>query len=468
MNGEVIIRKQKIRISAPTEKLAFEFRQFANESLITDLTKMYEHLFYQSRASDEYLIIDSLKVDLGTLSTSEFRNHFFDLLEEKLTAELKKQFEEVPGSQVSKDAVGYDNDPVKSSERIVYTNESQQRILALLTFLKSGNFPWWYPKKTGNTPSQILSELDVSERGSFLLTLITNASVVSPVELTQIVTRLFIQLHESAVETFLTELSALFSEASVVSNIRTLIKQTQNLTQLFNITVRHYQEQAFIFLLLHRNETDFLKRFLQHLQQSLPETWDETKPKNAADGQEAKLPVSISKSQPIPVNEGLYISNAGLVILHPFLSTFFSSLNLLNEGNQFSSMETQTRAAVLLYYLQCGMMEYKEWEMPLNKTLCGMATNQIVPDNITLSPHEIEACHLLLNSVIEYWTALKGASIEALQTTFILREGKITFKEDHILIQVERTGVDILVDRLPWGIGTIKLPWLKEIMFIEW
>ncbi len=73
-----------------------------------------------------------------------------------------------------------------------------------------------------------------------------------------------------------------------------------------------------------------------------------------------------------------------------------------------------------------------------------------------------------MQSVVEYWAALKGASIEALQTTFFQREGKVSLIENYWLIQVERTGVDILLDRLPWAISTIKLPWIKEIIYIEW
>jgi len=173
-------------------------------------------------------------------------------------------------------------------------------------------------------------------------------------------------------------------------------------------------------------------------------------------------------TKPIEPDEVLYVSNAGLVILHPFLSSFFKGLDLLDDENQFTSAETQIKAAVLLYYLQCGLEEYKEWEMPLNKILCGMATDELISDDIILNEHEKEECNLLLQSVIEYWTALKGASIEALQSTFFVREGKVTIKENHWLIQVERTGVDILLDRLPWGIGTIKLPWLKALIYIEW
>jgi len=244
---------------------------------------------------------------------------------------------------------------------------------------------------------------------------------------------------------------------------------------------------------LKNEETDFLKKFLVYLQERFSVSIDELRQRSATNNLDGLFVIfdlnlrnepTYSKNEPInkriinndkkknePIeinNEGIYISNAGLVILHPFLTTFFKSLDLLDEDNQFISTENQTKATVLLYYLQCGMTEYKEWEMPLNKILCGLGTEELLPDGIMLSDSERGECNSLLQSVIEYWTALKGASIEALQTTFILREGKVSMKENHLLIYVERSGVDILVDRLQWGIGTIKLPWIKEIIYVEW
>jgi len=36
------------------------------------------------------------------------------------------------------------------------------------------------------------------------------------------------------------------------------------------------------------------------------------------------------------------------------------------------------------------------------------------------------------------------------------------------LLQVEQKPVDVLVNHLPWGIGTIRLPWMQEILYTEW
>jgi hypothetical protein len=36
------------------------------------------------------------------------------------------------------------------------------------------------------------------------------------------------------------------------------------------------------------------------------------------------------------------------------------------------------------------------------------------------------------------------------------------------MLQVEQKAVDVLLNTLPWGIGVIKLPWMKEILHTEW
>jgi hypothetical protein len=78
------------------------------------------------------------------------------------------------------------------------------------------------------------------------------------------------------------------------------------------------------------------------------------------------------------------------------------------------------------------------------------------------------ACDELLSEVIRHWSQLKNTSIAALRETFLWRNGKLTRTDHGWLLHVERKGVDILLGSLPWGIGTIKLPWTNDKLFVEW
>ena len=36
------------------------------------------------------------------------------------------------------------------------------------------------------------------------------------------------------------------------------------------------------------------------------------------------------------------------------------------------------------------------------------------------------------------------------------------------LLPMERKAIDILLDQLPWGIGMIPLPWMPQMLHVEW
>ena len=97
-----------------------------------------------------------------------------------------------------------------------------------------------------------------------------------------------------------------------------------------------------------------------------------------------------------------------------------------------------------------------------------MQVQDVLQKGIVVSEEDKQHCDQLLEAVVQYWEALKGASINALQQTFLIREGKLIWKEDYLLIQIERTGTDILLERLPWGYSTIKFPWLDKIILTTW
>jgi hypothetical protein len=468
---DVVIRKQTINITASSEKLAFECSQTASAGISFDLAKIYEHLADQIPPSNQYVIIDSLKVDLGTLSIQEFKNHFFELLEDKLVLEFGNQLNSGNSTAILHSReLDSRSGPEGGEGPVTFSTANRQYQDALLFFLRSGTFPWWYQKRDSKTPSEILADFNKANRTDLLIYLVTRANSQAK-SVKQTVKRLFYHLHESDYETYLIELAELYSEKELIANVRILILQKASLLELFQISTKEFYEQAFSFVLLANDKANFIRMFLTHLSQIFP-----LKPDNMRAwpsellNREDFLPTSDKQSSNdvSEQEEGIYISNAGLVILHPFLHPFFKNLSLLDEDNQFISLDAQIKSAVILYYLQSGQEDYKEWEMPLNKILCGMATDELIPNDITLSDQEKAESDLLVKTVIEYWGALKKSSIEAVQTTFLVREGKITFKENHWLIQVERTGVDILLDRLPWGIGTIKLPWLKELIYVEW
>ena len=180
-----------------------------------------------------------------------------------------------------------------------------------------------------------------------------------------------------------------------------------------------------------------------------------------AEGQESKTR-SINNTE---ITEGIYIDNAGMVLLHPFLPMIFEALGISKEDKILQP----ERALVLLHFLVTGLDCPPEYDLVLPKICCGLPLETPVETNLALTQEEKEEAEALLNAVIRHWASLGDSSPDALRGTFLCRQGKISRRDDtNWLLQVERQGFDILLDRLPWGIGLIKLPWMQETLWVEW
>ncbi|WP_036249023.1 contractile injection system tape measure protein [Methylobacter sp. BBA5.1] len=164
--------------------------------------------------------------------------------------------------------------------------------------------------------------------------------------------------------------------------------------------------------------------------------------------------------------EGIYIENAGLVLLHPFLPRFFQALGIASENDVILQPE---RALCLLHFLATGQRIAPEHELVLPKILCNIPLTAPAGADMDLTDPETEEAAALLEAVIGHWDVLKNTGIDGLRGTFLLRAGKITRRDDgDWRLQVESKAFDILMDQLPWGISMIKLPWMPRMLWVEW
>jgi hypothetical protein len=178
----------------------------------------------------------------------------------------------------------------------------------------------------------------------------------------------------------------------------------------------------------------------------------------------AKTSLSTSIEHP-EAADGIYIENAGLVLLHPFLPQFFSALDIAAK-DQLIKPE---RALCLLHFLATGQSVAPEYELVLPKILCNLPLLAPVDSSPELSDPEKEEATALLDAVIGHWEVLRNTSPDGLRGTFLLRPGKVSQRGDgDWLLQVEASSFDILLDQLPWGIAMIKLPWMETLLWVEW
>jgi len=166
-------------------------------------------------------------------------------------------------------------------------------------------------------------------------------------------------------------------------------------------------------------------------------------------------------------DEEIYIENAGLVIIAPFLSRLFKKLNIIDEG-EFGSEVQKEKGVHILQYLVNGKSHNPEYLLQLNKLLCGLKIDDVISIEYELRDLEKTECENLLESIIKNWNSLKNTSIESFRNSFLARKGVLRFSENGWTLNVERKSYDILLNSLPWSISIIKLKWMKKALFVEW
>ena len=173
------------------------------------------------------------------------------------------------------------------------------------------------------------------------------------------------------------------------------------------------------------------------------------------------------KKLSVSAEDALFINGSGAVILHFFLKPYFEDLKLVVKG-KFINNAAQQRAVLLLNYLVTGEVEAAEFDMGLQKILCGYPLEETLPASIVLTKKEKSESAKLLLAVTDHWAPLKNTSVDGLRASFLQRDGKITTKENGWLLTVEQKTVDILLGKLPWGFSTIRLSWMEKILNVDW
>ena len=397
----------------------------------------------------------------------------------------------------------------------------------LLRFLRTGNFPWWAVEKDWPEPEKLLEELldDTDEKQqAFLEELLASESCkkrltwqFSPALVRKVIHR-WKPWYFAVVRKISRDLSALFQQ---IDSSYTAADFWLAVLDYPDTEPYSFQEEAFV--------ENLIRQFAEALQQAFPELLDrclqlakssisdtrleellqtlttrysiadKTRKTGVSKNEEKAITenkegtkkssdedrmksrendedtTSIQKqaghetnlADPLSEEEALYIQNAGVVLFWPYLKTFFEQCGLVKE-NTFTDPQASYRAAHLLQYLATGKTYSPEFRLPLNKILCGIPMQLPVPLDINLTEAEKKDCLQLTESLIGNWEALKNTSPEGLRQSFLLRPGKLSRKTDHWHLKVEQKTWDVLLDKIPWPLSTIKLYWMPTLIHVEW
>ncbi len=169
--------------------------------------------------------------------------------------------------------------------------------------------------------------------------------------------------------------------------------------------------------------------------------------------------------------ESLWIANAGIVILSPYLPRLFDMTGLLaDDKRDFRDHEARIVAIFLLQYLLYGdrKTEFAENELLLDKLLVGFAPHRSLPMCHELDTEQKETAESLLQGALSNWKKLGNTSVEGLREAFLIRNARLEESAERYSLMVEEKPYDMLLDGLPWNFRIVRFPWMEKMIEVKW
>jgi Arc/MetJ-type ribon-helix-helix transcriptional regulator len=160
---------------------------------------------------------------------------------------------------------------------------------------------------------------------------------------------------------------------------------------------------------------------------------------------------------------------AGICLLWPFLPRFFARRGLLDaKETSFASLAAQQRAVLLLHHLATGEHDAPEFALLLPKALCGLPAFDPCEIVEPVTATEQAEAGQLIDAAIAHASCFGAISQAGLRETFLMRPGLLGTRDGAWLLRLERRSADVLLERLPWTLQWLRLPWMQAAMRVEW
>ncbi len=462
-----LIGKQTFELDLAAGVDSYDIQQRTSGHFHRVLLPRIEAIFDKLAGENQVIRLDSLEIDLGTLDAENFEAAF----EKKLLVALERALKERIGAQGDTPA-----DPVQVSEG----EDLWQQVLHFLekgwlSGWKSPTLPEGWEEKAEafllSDSRAIRSLANVLQKASARRRL---ARLASPTFLVFILkenekgswlARLFealplsFDLGKLNNQAWTTLLEWAFSPATVIPfEQRRLAKEILRVATLSEVSAENLLE-----IFATAKAPSSMKKAVEAVAGNRVEIADLTAENDLASSPETLL------NEPEATSESAEIlaTHAGLVLIHPFINRHFEAVGLLAEG-KFKDTAARETAVLLLGYLATGKAHLPEYELVVPKLLCGMPLQTTLDPDRQPSQEALDEADHLLEIVISYWEALKNTSVDGLREAFLTRPGKLSQQTDGWHIDVETRTLDILLNRLPWGLSMVHLPWNNTLIYVNW
>lgn len=481
------IQRQVVELSLgegfPTHSTQDVFARAFQEELLPELNAVFDRIADATRL----LRLDRMEIDLGTIASSDWR------------PELRRRL----GAELAERLAAYRPEP-RAADEAPSAPGAAEPLRQFLYFLRHGRLPWWGEREAAQWGENLSEEMLGSQALRALLLAESDArwrfiDAFDDARLGSIVARWSGVPHAA-------ELPALLAPANASAQAshrwrRGFWRQVMDAV-LENVLPARGVELLRTLLLARANPhgdspsapASTERRGApdatapdESLVDRLPAPWSgwlseaqrPEMPPEPAHGVRAKaaddrvIPLASARAKsretrgPLKQDEeAIYLPGAGAVLLHPFLEMLFRDRGLL-AGHDFRDEEARERAVNLLGLLTFGQDQVAEYDLVTAKLLCGFDLERPVSPAL-FDDDDKRAGDELLGAVLKHWTALRSSSRDWLRAQFFLRDGKLERVDEGFRLTVERRAQDVLISRLPWGLGVIGFPWLKEKIFVHW
>jgi hypothetical protein len=159
---------------------------------------------------------------------------------------------------------------------------------------------------------------------------------------------------------------------------------------------------------------------------------------------------------------------AGSILLYPYLYRLFKELGYLSADKKIKQSK-QSRAVTLMIYLLRGEEQVFDYQLHFVKWLLGVPSNVlIVIEENSINKEEIAEADNVLLSLKAHWAVLKNTSFTNIRESFLQRPGMMKLYDEQCHITIERKGIDVLIDQIPFSLSMIRLPWIKQQIIVTW
>ncbi len=509
------VQKQTFEIRVPRQEdargLQDRLSTFGNHELPLILDEVFEE---QTAGTESVWRIDRLEIDLGHLSEKA--------LESQLTAGIRLKL----AKALEKYRLSHERSDQESHQSADRLSLQQRTLESLQYYLQQGVLPWWSEKPPPWMESQHLTQL--LQRPEILIKTLSVVINGSPPALERLMQHIPPALTTGVIEheipagetQSIRKLAAKAAwESGETEKLLFLlaVNYAEDNDKIAAILARHFTRQALLILYetlsrrIGRRTTATTPRWqrslatlLQRATGSLSDTGRpkpptpeaNTKKRSKAGHKRTETPADLklrrqSKTsgeseaaeliQPTDrIDETIqesgdrekasdtqvYVESAGIILLSPFLLPLFEGTGLVVDRS-FVETQARHRAVYLLEYLVWEENQHVEYDLALEKCLCGIPTEEPL---ISYSPTDEQKgeCNTLLKAVIDHWKALKSTSPDGLREAFLQREGRLEPNRNPPRLRVNPLPQDMLLQRLPWSYSIIKLPWMDQRLHVEW